>query len=127
MTQQLLDWTKQQDLAARDEGMSRSTAHANADHKAWAERAYAFLVRYCSRAAEFAGFEVIAAAYASGDVPRLQGKDAADRSPDKAWGSIFVRAGKNGLIRRIGYAAHPTRHHSPTPKWRSLIYNQEAA
>lgn len=127
MTQGALDWTATQDQADRDRGMARATAHANADHRAWSELAYAFLVRYARTTATFAGYELIEAAKTAGAVPERRGSKPTDRSPDKAWGSIFVRAAKAGLIQRVGYAQHPTRHGSPTPRWRSLIYLSDAA
>jgi len=114
VTQPVLDFTAHQDQLARDAGMARATAHANTDHTAWSERAYAALVNYCCFTPRFAGHELIAAAELAG-VPRVDGR---------AWGSVFVRAAKAGLIQKAGFTINPHRHQSPTPVWISLICGQ---
>ena len=99
-------------------GMARATAHADADHEGWSTAALVFLTRYAAHHATFTGFEVTAAARAENAVPEASGK---------AWGSVFVVAARQGIVRKTGeYVTDPNRHNNPAPRWASLVFVGEA-
>jgi hypothetical protein len=96
---------------ARDEGMRRV---AEAD-PAFQQEAYHYLRFYARRHAEFIAEEGTEAASAMGLVPH----------DGKAWGPVFSRASREGLIRQIGYGRSLRRHLSPTVLWRSRMYRDK--
>lgn len=102
------------ELAARmrERGMDRALTTAEAQYDAWATKAYAFLGAYARTHASFAGWELVRAANDSGQVPVVSGK---------AWGAVFVRAARAGLLEKAGFAPDPNRHNNPAPRWRSRI------
>lgn len=91
----------------RDRGMARATAHAEADHDGWGAQAYDWLVAYAQMGHSFLAHEAIVAS--RGCVPVASGK---------AWGSVFVRAARDGVLEKVGYAPDPHRHLNPAPVWR---------
>lgn len=95
-------------LAGRDSGMQRAQDHAEEASPGWADRAFAALCAHATRGGRFTSYEFRMAAYG-------QGLDAPPT--DKAFGPVFLRAAKAGVIRKAGYAQHPERHASPTPVW----------
>lgn len=98
--------------AARDAGMAQSLAHAERVNDGWGDIALAWLTNYARVHREFAGYQFIAFL-----------RDAGRTMPpdDRAFGAVFKRAAKAGVIERCGYVQHPGRHCSPSPLWRSLI------
>jgi len=94
----------------RDEGMQRAIEHAEADVPGWANLAYLFLCKYAKENRQFTSFDLRVAAREWGLVMP---------PTDKAFGSVFTKAAKNGVIRKAGYRAHPERHASPTVLWES--------
>lgn len=97
--------------AARDEGMKRALDHAERDVPAWSAVALQFLRGYAAKHRQFTSFELRNAAREWGlSMP----------ATDKAFGSVFVKAAKEGVIERAGYVPHPERHASPTVLWNSL-------
>lgn len=97
--------------AARDEGMRRVEAHANADEPAWAEYAYEFLLNFAHGCEEFKIEDVRAAA--AGHVP--------DPPDARAWGPVAFRAARKGRIEVARYAPAATSHGSPKPVWRLKV------
>lgn len=99
--------------AQRDAGMTQAIQHAERVELDWPDLAYAFLIRYARTHATFISEE------ATAEADRLGYGSPAD---DRAWGGVFLRASRAGLIRRIGYGISQRRHLSPTPLWRSLVF-----
>lgn len=104
------------DAAARS-GMARALEHAEDVCPAWGDVAFAWLERYARRHERFQSEDVSDASIEYGLVqpPTL-----------KAWGSIYVRAAKAGIIRKVGYVPSRYRHSSPTPEWASLVFGRAA-
>ena len=102
----------------RDSGMEQAVQHAECVDDAWPDVAYSFLVRYAWSHEQFISEECTA------EADRLGYGSPAD---PRAWGAIFQRAARNGIIRRNGYGTSHRRHLSPTPLWQSLVYVGGAA
>ena len=102
---------------ARDEGMSRALAHAEADTPSWGEIAYGYLCRYAETHERFVGWFVHHEAEKTRAVPIASGK---------AWGSVLCRAARNGIILKDGYMPDPNRKMNPAPVWRSLVFHEAA-
>lgn len=84
-----------------------ATDKADADEPKWSDMAYAYLVQFAAeRDGEFLGEEVI---YRSkGHVP--------EPANTKAWGSVFIKAARNGVICKAGWSSN-TKNASPKPVW----------
>lgn len=94
--------------AGRDAGMAAAIAHAEHLAEGWGERAYAALIQFARHRQSFTSY----------DFRQAVGALGLDRPPtDKAYGSVFLRAARVGVIRKNGYVPHPERHASPTPIW----------
>ena len=94
-------------LAARDEGIRQSADHAEAEAPGFGEAALTALRHYAGMAGEFNAYEFrtyLKSIGLSCDVP-------------KALGAVLLKAARQGLIRKVGYDAHPERHASPTVRW----------
>jgi hypothetical protein len=98
--------------AERDEGMERAITKAD-EYNGFATHAAQHLELYAYFNQEFPAFKVVASYAGLDHLP--QPTDA------RAWGSIFMKAIKAGMIERIGYVQHPERHASPAPLYRSKI------
>ena len=99
--------------AARDAGMARALDHAEAVEPRWGDVAYQALttfVRWYTAPGPFTSFE-----FREWARPRLSAPPT-----DKAFGPVFVRAARAGIIRKVGYAPHPERHGSPTVLWEAV-------
>ena len=94
-------------------GMSRATEHAESDSPGWGDVAYHFLRNYASRnrGKQFTALEVREAAREWGLL---------EPPSPKAFGAIFVRAQRAGIIVKAGYAPHAERHASPTVLWEAV-------
>ena len=99
-------------MLARDEGMARALEHAEDVVPTWGQVALAYLVSYARDHLEFISEDV--STYA-------RNRGFADPSP-RAWGNVFRTAIRRGIIVPIGYVPSPSRHCSPTPKYRSTSY-----
>lgn len=94
-------------------GMARATAHAEADTPGWSGLALAFLTAYAGQHETFTGHEVVTASRMAGAVPDASGK---------AWGSVFTKAARAGIIAKTGrFVADPNRHGCPVPTWQSRM------
>lgn len=90
--------------------MAQALGHAADVNPKWPAFAYGNLSWYVKYKAEkqFTSYDFIAWCDAS----------HYEQPPTpKAFGSIFTKAAKNGLIRKVGYRPHPLRHASPTVLW----------
>lgn len=99
--------------AARNAGMVLAAEHAEAVSPGWKESAYQFLRDFARTHEKFISENVSDAHIAAGleQPPTL-----------KAWGSIYQKAAKAGLIARVGFEISRRRHLSPTPLWASQIF-----
>ena len=98
--------------AQGEDGARRALSHAEADVPTWGWLARLFLEQYARSHKRFTSFDLRAAAREWGLVMP---------PTDKAFGAVFKRAAKEGVIRGIGYAPHPERHASPTVLWESML------
>lgn len=103
--------------AAADAGMRQALAHAEEEHFGWPDLAYLFLERYARQHQRFISEDVSDASIAWGLVqpPTL-----------RAWGGIYRRAKKAGLIVCDGVGRSWRRHASICPMWRSLVFGLPA-
>lgn len=114
--QQTIDFTAAR--KARDEGMARAQAHAEADMPGWSEAAYGFLRAYARIHEHFISEDVSGSSKARG-FPQP--------STDRAWGPVYRRAVREGVIVQDGAGRSARRHASICPRWRSLVYAGGAA
>lgn len=110
--QAILDFTAAKQL--RDEGMSRAMDHAERADTGWGDSAYAFLVDFARHNACFISEDV---SDASKGVPAF-----VQPPTDRAWGSVYRRAVKDGVIAQDGCGRSRRRHASICPLWASRIY-----
>lgn len=96
-------------------GMAQALDHADEVYGGWSEIAYDFLVRFARTRSE---------AFISEDVSGASKEDPTFPQPptDRAWGSVYLRAAKSGVIVRAGTGKSRRRHASICPAWKSLIY-----
>lgn len=99
--------------AARDAGMQRAIDHAADVCMDWPARAYAFLTRFARTHESFISEECTEEAERLGFGPPTD---------PRAWGAIFQKASRSGVIARDGFGISQRRHLSPTPLWRSLVF-----
>ena len=100
--------------AARDQGMHQALDHAAQNDDTWPDMAYAFLCRYARSHEFFEGRHVTEAA-------RLCGCDAP--TTGRAWGSLYVKAQKDGVMVKAGAGRNPHRHNSICERYRSLVFS----
>jgi hypothetical protein len=98
----------------RDAGMAKSLTHANSVHTDWGRKAYGIMIHYLWITSRGVGTFMTEdlRAYARGRISKPP--------DDRAWGGIIMRAVREGLIVRHGYARHkdPSRHAGPSTVWR---------
>lgn len=98
----------------RDEGIDRAVAHADQVLPRWADKAYEALCCFLEvtlKTDQFNSEPVIEYAYSIG-VPK---------PPDgRAWGGVFMRAARAGLIVKVGYGPtrNPKHHKDISALWR---------
>ena len=95
----------------RDAGMAQATDHADDVVPEWQDMAFDFLVAFAKRHPFFISEDV---SYAS------KGAGFPQPPTDRAWGSVYRRAAKAGLIVQHGIGRSNRRHRSICPQWRSL-------
>ena len=106
-----LNFEKAKEL--RDLGMLSAEINANKKNNEWSCLAFNFLIEYAKNNTEFLAEDVRAAS-----------ADIVPEPPSKrAWGGIFVRACKTGLICRNGYrkVSNPKAHCTPATLWKVVI------
>lgn len=101
----------------RDVGMSRATGKADNDHDGWSAQALSYIHAYALTHDRFCGWMVVAASRLEKAVPEASGK---------AWGSLFVKAQRDGWIVKDGTSQDPQRHLNICHVYRSLIYRRAA-
>lgn len=97
--------------AKRDDGMARAIEHAESDQPGWAGIALDFLRGYARMHVDFLAEDVVAAAAML--VP--------DPPDGRAWGYVFRRAAREGVIQKAGYAPAKTSNLSPKVMWASRV------
>ncbi len=96
--------------AARDVGMKLAADHAEDLQPCWGDEAYRWLRRYAERHRDrFISEQCTAWVAEQGFVTTVP----------KAWGRVFQRAAKDGVIVRVGWGTSQRRHLSPTILWES--------
>ncbi len=103
---------------AREHGMQQALDHAERKVDNWGDVAMAFLHGYALSHDRFAGWMVTREAELT--------KAVQTPPTGKAWGSIFTKAARIGIIKKDGYAQDPNRHANPCPVWKSMVYKEAA-
>lgn len=117
MEQPTLDFERAR--ADRDAGMARSLEHAERLTQNWGDLAYTFLLIFARSNASFISEDVSDASKASKTFPQPP--------TDRAWGQVYRRALKQGIIVQDGSGRSRRRHASICPRWRSLMYVGDVA
>lgn len=112
-----LDLTLPKARELRDAGMKQALDHAEAVHDGWKNEAYTFLLQFAKEHREFQSEDV-------GDAHKAAGHPQPPTR--RAWGSLYVKAAREGYIVQDGTARSRLRHASLCPKWRSLVYRSAA-
>lgn len=105
-------------VAARDAGMAAAAEHADRVSSGWSDDAYAFLVDFARHNACFISEDVSDAS---------KGVHTFVQPPtDRAWGTVYRRAVREGVIEQDGCGRSRRRHASICPLWSSLIFQGAA-
>ena len=106
MTQLAIDFSR----AERNEAMQRAVDAADGRVPKWSDVALEYVRLYAiqHRGERFIGRDVTQAAKAYG---------LESPANDKAWGAVLMRAAREGVIRKVGYAQDRNRHLSPVPEY----------
>jgi hypothetical protein len=96
------------------EGMGQALGHAEEARPGWGEVAYEYLLGFAQRHASFISEDVSDETKETHYFPQPP--------TDRAWGSVYRRALKEGIIARDGVGRSRRRHASICPRWRSQIY-----
>ncbi|TAM22380.1 MAG: hypothetical protein EPN60_16945 [Nevskiaceae bacterium] len=103
----------------RDSGIARAADHADAETPGWTDIAFEFL-EACAK--------VRAAPFLAEDVIEMAKAAHLPEPPDgRAWGGVFQRAARRGVISKIGFAPAKTSNCSPKVQWVSRIARAVAA
>lgn len=105
-------------VAKRDAGIEQALDAAVRRDDEWADTAYGFLYNYARMHSSFEGWHVTQAA------DRMGYGSPAD---SRAWGGIFRRAIREGVMAMDGVGKNPNRHASVCPRYRSLVFGGSAA
>lgn len=98
----------------RDMAIAQSADHAERVSPEWKERAYSALKQFCTTHERFTSYDFRHAGL------------ILSPTTDKAFGAVFQRAARAGIIANVGYEKHPERHLSPTVLWASKIFGMTA-
>jgi hypothetical protein len=98
-------------IQARDEGMKKAVDHADDVKPGWSQKAYELLLKFLSEQHGPFMAEDVRSFAAMVDFPLPPS--------GRAWGAVIVRASKNGLIKRSGYAPvkNVRAHMTPATLW----------
>lgn len=96
-------------IQLRDKGIEQAIDNAEATHDNWGDLAYSFLIGYAMLHTQFMAEDVRVSSI--GIVPEPPSK--------RAWGGVFVRAKKSGLIKSVGFGCvkNPKAHRTPATVW----------
>lgn len=100
--------TKARARGERDAGICAAAEHADSVDPSWSFKAYAWLCQYAYDHQYLTCIPVT--------------RQFPSPTTNKAYGSLFVKAQRDGIIEKVGYVENPERHNSPTPQYRSLIW-----
>ena len=93
----------------KNAGMTRAIKTAEKQVNGWAKEAYSFLLQYAVAHSEFMAEDV-----------RLASAGIVSEPPSKrAWGSIFTKASRDGIIKRKGFKSvkNAKAHATPATLW----------
>lgn len=96
-----------------EQGMKRALEHAERIVVKWGDLAYIYLEQFCRGHLVFISEDVSDASKQYGLI---------QPPTDRAWGAVYQRAIKAGMIVQDGCGRSRRRHHSICPRWRSKIY-----
>lgn len=99
----------------RDDDMARALENAERAAPRWADEAYSFLISFARRRRTFISEQVSAASKVEGMRQPVNG--------DRAWGQVYRKAAKAGIIVQDGYGRSARRHESICLRWTSRIYS----
>lgn len=100
----------------RNVGMAKALTHAERMSAGWSDAAYLFLRRFAREHRQFI----------SEDVSDESKRWGLTQPPTlRAWGPIYKRAAKQGVITIDGAGRSRLRHASICPRWKSLIYRED--
>lgn len=107
------------DLARRsaNAGMTRALNNADRQIPDWSTQAYSFLLSFARTHEYFISEDVSGAS---------KGEKFPQPPTDRAWGAIYRKAQKAGIIRQDGTGISARRKASICPRWRSMIYQGAA-
>ena len=105
--------------AQRDAGMQQATNHADEVNEDWSEQAYDFLIAFAQRNHTFQSEDVSDASKRVSNFPQPP--------TDRAWGSVYTRAARAGVIEQYGMARSRRRHASVCILWLSLVFGGNVA
>lgn len=93
----------------RDQGIAKALHSAERECPNWTENAYSFLLNYIKSNKEFM----------AEDVREASKGIVSDPPSQRAWGGVFVRAVKSGLITRKGFrnTRNAKAHCTPASVW----------
>lgn len=104
-------------ILAKQRGMQAALDFEERAHPTWTSVAFQYLEAYARKHAEFISEDLTAAA----DEWGLQ------TSQPKAWGGVFQKAARAGIIVQCGAGRSKRRHASICPLWKSKIFRGDAA
>lgn len=109
MTQLSLDFARR----SANAGMTRALNNADRQIPDWSTQAYSFLLSF-ARTHEY---------FISEDVSDASIEAKFPQPPTlRAFGAVYRKAQKAGIIRQDGMGRSRRRHASCCPRWRSMIY-----
>lgn len=99
----------------KQKGIEKALANANKTYDNWAEIAFNFLMDFASKKTFFMAEDVRNEAEKTKKVPVPPSK--------RAWGGIFQRAAREGIILKNGFkqVTNPKAHQANAAVWQSLL------
>jgi len=93
----------------KNKGMQQAVDNADNQHPTWSAKAYQFLLNYAKNHREFMAEDVREAALLIVPEPPSY----------RAWGSVFLKAARNNIIKRAGYRSvkNIKAHRTPATVW----------
>lgn len=96
----------------REQGIYRAVSHANATHAEWSEKAYKVLKDFLTMTR--------GNTFMCEDVREFAINYLPEPPTKRAWGSIIVRAKKDGIIKHCGFGqvTNPRAHRANASLWK---------
>lgn len=98
----------------RDQGIAKAEYSALCKNEDWYRKAFDILNLYIALHSD---------PFLAEDVRNFAEGQKLEIPPSKrAWGSVFLKASKNGVIRKVGYArtSNPKAHKTPATLWEAI-------